>query len=144
MLAGAVGFAGWIRLISIFMMDFADGLRAFFSRGSGVEPVRMNNRMKAIIREMIQDSMNDTFNMKEWEHDRFMMAMTWLQKQIGDTKAKIRLNKKIAWTVHCWMDDNRFSHLAHEKDYDKAMQWIHNKLAVRYSQSEMASSGWKN
>lgn len=123
------------------MGDFADGLKEFFSRGAKEEPVRLNKRMKEILLILITDTLESTYDMCEEEHDRIMEALTWVKGLVKESDLSIKLSSRIGWTLCCWMHDNRYHPLSAEKDFDKALTWISNKLHKKYSHAEMVQSG---
>jgi flavodoxin len=125
--------------------SFAEGLAMFNTKGSIVSPVRLNKRMKEIIFILINESKSDTtvkFEDQEDRLDDFLEAMKWLENQITSDKLfKIRLSKRIGWIITMWMTDQKYHYLSDEPDFDKATQWIANKINSKYSLSEL--SQWK-
>lgn len=123
--------------------SLSEGLKVFFERGSQVRKVRLNKRMKEILLILIEEDLENTcvyFDKDQEEsYNEFMAAMYWMKKQItkkGDFN--IRLNKRIGVRVMSFLHRHRHHYLSNEVDFDKAMQWMLNKINKHYSQGELS------
>lgn len=123
--------------------SFAEGLRLFFTRGSIVKPVRLNERMKEIILLLIREELENSIILYPEEcgrYDSFMSSMTWLKERISGIKVhKISFTKEIATFLYFWVCDKEFHYLSDDKDFDKAMQWILNHINKKWSVSELVT-----
>ncbi len=122
--------------------SFADGLKDFFSVGSLVTPIRLNNRMKSILLEMIEESRSKTSTLfeddDEYGLNLYLSALQYISNKIDKSSlTKIKLNKLIAGRMCFWVHDHRYYHLAGQKDFEDAMQWVTNLWNKHYSKSEL-------
>jgi hypothetical protein len=117
--------------------SFAEGLKKFFTRSSIVEPVRLNKRMKEIIFLLIEEDLENSvilFSEESGRYDSFMNSMNWLKQKItGDKTHNIIFNKKIGAFLYFWVCDKKYHYLSDDKNFDKAMQWILNKINKKWS-----------
>lgn len=125
------------------MGNFADGLKDFFTRGALVKPVSLNSNIRNLIKELIDDSLENTSVMfeddDEESYDDFMKAMMYMQNLI-ETGSKIRRNKipkQTARRIYFWINSNKNSHLADEEHFDDACQWLINIISKQYSIGEL-------
>jgi hypothetical protein len=122
---------------------FSEGLKKFFTKGSIVEPVRLNKRMKEIILLLIEEDLENSIILypeEDYRYNRFMKSMDWLKQRVtGIKNNKQTFNIKIGATLYYWMCNKDFHYLSDDKDFDKAMQWILNHINKKWSVSELAN-----
>lgn len=118
--------------------DFAEGLRAFFTRGEFKSKCRLNKNIKKTLILMLNETSKDTCFMEEYKFDLFMKAKMWINNQIGISKEKQKLDAKLAGFIYFWMKvDFKYYPFDNEDDYIQTFAWIMNKLSSKYSISEM-------
>jgi len=129
--------------------SFAEGLAYFFTKGAGYKPVRINKRMKEILLIMINESLENTSIMfapdDDFGYERFMRSMEWIEQEVTKTFRieKIGLDKSIGLVVKYWIHDNRYHELAGDPDFDKACQWLTNKINKKYSDNDLVKYDFK-
>lgn len=128
------------------MSSFADGLRDFNTIGALVEPVRLNNSMRELIRELMGESLENTsvkFPEPEDEdrYNEFMQSMDFLGRLIkkGANRNK-KMPRHIAKTLHFWITSElKHHHLSDHPEFEDALQWITNHISKHYSVSMLVN-----
>jgi hypothetical protein len=124
--------------------SFVDGLKDFFTKGSLVNPVRLNKRMKEIIILLIEEDLENTVILFPEEdssrYENFMCSMTWLKQKIsGNNEHNISFNKKIGATLYFWINSKKYHYLSGDDNFEKGLQWILNHINKKWSISELAN-----
>lgn len=124
-------------------IPFAEGLAMYAQRGI-ISSVRLNKQMKHIILTMIKEMKENasiTYEGREEAWDRFLEGMEYLTQQVGGESHlnRIKLTKKIGWTLSCFVWDNKHHYFAsdNEPEFENAMTWIISKVNKKYSQFEL-------
>ena len=118
--------------------DFADGLKKMFSKGSLYERTYLTKNMRYILGQIINDTLENTFSIEcENQYNQLMKAMTFLRLKLEkNISFKLNLDLEIASVLHHWIGQNKYHHLADNKDFDKAIQWVCNLYCRKYAISD--------
>jgi hypothetical protein len=125
-------------------LNFNKDVAMYGQRGI-VSSVRLNKQMKHIILTMITEMKENAsiiYEGRDEMWDRFLEAMEYLTQEIGvkSPLKRIKLTKKIGWTLSCFMWDNKHHYFAcgdTEPEFENAMNWIISKVNKKYSQFEL-------
>jgi hypothetical protein len=115
---------------------FASGLQDFFTVGSLYKRTYLTKSAKNIIIELIQQTMDNTCDMEDDEHDTFMTAIMYLRNKLNGEPNNYKLTPKIARTLHFWIIDND-NYLYNNKDTERACQYVCNLWCRKYSLSSI-------